>query len=674
MVKGSKYLGTSVEYEESHYIYNGLGYLIANEWIIAKNGYGYHGLGTNLDPLKQENGVVAYDRCILHSLVDNPYIMKLEMDLGTAISEQIFIIDTETGQIIPINNHPLEQIIVINDEMPEITPVIGNKNYAVVHKDYVLDYTSPLKNVIMEVEKGDGGLTYRYTYGLQKNSVTLYDIPNGAGSLLEKQIYPNGAEDTVKLYYHHDHIGSTDYLTDNIAGKVTSYATYDDFGELTAKAIVKMGLRMLDLVQEYTGHPYDQVPGLYYAKARMYDAADRRFMSKDVVPGSLAIPLSLNRYIYVLDNPLKYVDPFGLSPIDDLKNIDISTLRSININNSIYYHVGDVFEALGGEVNRSYAPQYLLKLQHNNKTIVITFDLSNVTKWDRLWNINTSISGNIMQYSGTALRNESFLGTIALVFSNKNNLTYFKLDDLQKYFEKIWCEELSSENDLSKKLNGHKQYITFEMMKSFGWAGYNGTDDKSTETDLIALNDMLYRYSITDMRSIRLFMATCGHESNKGRSTIEDINNDGTTVGAYTPNERGAGYIQITWRNTHLEFLKSVEDSTTVSNTAKYIAETYPWEAAGWFWSVSKMTGKDNLNNYVVAYGDSINVFLITQYFVNGWAKGLNNDIAASIRAGNEQWEIKNNQLFVNDKSICTAPNGWVSRNENYEAAMKSFK
>ena len=78
-------------------IHNGFGYLIANEWIIAKNGYGYHGLGTNPDPLKQENGVVAYDRCTLHSLVDNPYIMKLEMDLGTAIPEQIFIIDPETG-------------------------------------------------------------------------------------------------------------------------------------------------------------------------------------------------------------------------------------------------------------------------------------------------------------------------------------------------------------------------------------------------------------------------------------------------------------------------------------------------------------------------------------------------------------------------------------------------
>ncbi|MDR0294871.1 MAG: hypothetical protein LBH91_01590 [Prevotellaceae bacterium] len=38
MVKGTKYLGTSVDYEDSYYIYNGLGYLVGNEWVIAKNG------------------------------------------------------------------------------------------------------------------------------------------------------------------------------------------------------------------------------------------------------------------------------------------------------------------------------------------------------------------------------------------------------------------------------------------------------------------------------------------------------------------------------------------------------------------------------------------------------------------------------------------------------------
>ena len=76
-----------------------------------------------------------------------------------------------------------------------------------------------------------------------------------------------------------------------------------------------MGVRELDLVQDYTGHAYDMVLGLYYAKARMYDADDRRFMAVDPYKGSIANPQTLVQYTYVLNNPLKYIDPFGLDNI-----------------------------------------------------------------------------------------------------------------------------------------------------------------------------------------------------------------------------------------------------------------------------------------------------------------------------------------------------------------------
>ena len=74
----------------------------------------------------------------------------------------------------------------------------------------------------MEHESGAGNLTYRYVYGLQKLSVSVSPITTGAGNLIQ-----NGK---VKLWYHHDRLGSTDYLTDNITGKVTSYITYDSWG------------------------------------------------------------------------------------------------------------------------------------------------------------------------------------------------------------------------------------------------------------------------------------------------------------------------------------------------------------------------------------------------------------------------------------------------------------
>jgi RHS repeat-associated protein len=63
-------------------------------------------------------------------------------------------------------------------------------------------------------------------------------------------------------------------------------------------------------VTEYTVHPYDPVLGLYYAKARIYDPADRRFAAMDPVKGTVMDPQSLIQYVYVLNNPLKYVDLF----------------------------------------------------------------------------------------------------------------------------------------------------------------------------------------------------------------------------------------------------------------------------------------------------------------------------------------------------------------------------
>ena len=58
-------------------------------------------------------------------------------------------------------------------------------NYPAQQKDYVPDYTSPLNNVIMETESGDAGLSYRYTYGLQKTSVAITGAQNGAGSVMQ---------------------------------------------------------------------------------------------------------------------------------------------------------------------------------------------------------------------------------------------------------------------------------------------------------------------------------------------------------------------------------------------------------------------------------------------------------------------------------------------------------
>lgn len=172
-----------------------------------------------------------------------------------------------------------------------------NKSSKVI-KEFTPDYTRGLHDVLFETE--EGGLTYRYGYGLNRLSVSISPIDNGAGAIAE-----NGK---IKLYYHQDYLGTTDYLTSDVTGKVTSWTMYNEWGEITHNSVLKCGQRELDLVKNYTGYEYDQVLGQYYAKNRMYEPTNRRFTQIDPIKGGD------NWYVYVGNNPVNYFDPLGLSP------------------------------------------------------------------------------------------------------------------------------------------------------------------------------------------------------------------------------------------------------------------------------------------------------------------------------------------------------------------------
>ena len=60
----------------------------------------------------------------------------------------------------------------------------------------------------------------------------------------------------------------------------------------------------------FTGQRLDST-GLYFYNARYYDATIGRFISPDTIVQAPYDPQSLNRYSYVMNNPLRYVDPTG---------------------------------------------------------------------------------------------------------------------------------------------------------------------------------------------------------------------------------------------------------------------------------------------------------------------------------------------------------------------------
>lgn len=81
-------------------------------------------------------------------------------------------------------------------------------------------------------------------------------------------------------------------------------------GEYSLDDLWVMGQDTSGNTRKFTDEDEDTT-GLYYLRARYYDPTIGRFISQDSYRGNLFDPLSLNRYIYCKNNPLKYVDPSG---------------------------------------------------------------------------------------------------------------------------------------------------------------------------------------------------------------------------------------------------------------------------------------------------------------------------------------------------------------------------
>jgi RHS repeat-associated protein len=105
-------------------------------------------------------------------------------------------------------------------------------------------------------------------------------------------------------YYHKDHLGSSTVMTDASAGQV-EYSDYLPFGHQREHS----GTSVTNY--KYTDQELDVSTGLYNYDARLYDPVIGRFISADSIVQDLYDPQLLNRYSYVRNNPLKYVDPDG---------------------------------------------------------------------------------------------------------------------------------------------------------------------------------------------------------------------------------------------------------------------------------------------------------------------------------------------------------------------------
>jgi RHS repeat-associated protein len=219
------------------------------------------------------------------------------------------------------------------------TDATGTTTYTYDSENRLIQLITPNSELITykydpfgrRIEKDVNGVITKYVYD-GENILLEYD---GSNTLVASYTHNLGIDDPLaveisgqKYYYHKDALGSIVAMTDESGNIVQTYE-YDSFGNITSQ----MG--SIDQPFTYTGREYDAESGLYYYRARYYDARAGRFLSEDpilrpmnlscsslsttspeltwILPFLMHYHVNFNGYVYVRNNPLNYIDPLGFA-------------------------------------------------------------------------------------------------------------------------------------------------------------------------------------------------------------------------------------------------------------------------------------------------------------------------------------------------------------------------
>lgn len=153
-----------------------------------------------------------------------------------------------------------------------------------VGSHYEKDITDQLTKEIHYIRAGDGVVA---TYTMESNGLNKMH------------------------YWHKDHLGSLHVITDDMKG-VTDEMSYDAWGKRRSPDWTPLpDPPSVFSDRGFTGHEHIDLFGLINMNGRVYDPVLGRFISPDPAIQDITDLQNLNRYSYVLNNPLSYTDPSG---------------------------------------------------------------------------------------------------------------------------------------------------------------------------------------------------------------------------------------------------------------------------------------------------------------------------------------------------------------------------
>lgn len=158
-----------------------------------------------------------------------------------------------------------------------------------VMRSYVWNYAMELASISV-IRQGNSDLSY------------YIHLPDG------RLLHSIEAADNTRHYYHFDEVGNTVFLTSE-SGIITDSYGITPYGLLTAHT--GSSDNPFTFSGAY-GVMAEGDSGLYYMRARYYNAAIGRFIARDPVQSTN--PREIAPYLYAKNNPMLNVDPTGLNP------------------------------------------------------------------------------------------------------------------------------------------------------------------------------------------------------------------------------------------------------------------------------------------------------------------------------------------------------------------------
>ncbi|MEW4415255.1 RHS repeat-associated core domain-containing protein [Clostridium sp. AN503] len=214
-----------------------------------KKQYTYDVGGRMTERLTPSGGRIFYDYDTLNALADKSYSSANELG----------------------NDRPVKMVYNVMGQRISMEDITGESTYT-------YDFLGCLKTAI-----NGSGKAVEYFYDEADN--------------LSEILYPDG----YTVLYEYDKNDNITKLTDR-DGWATTYE-YDPLN------------RLIHVIRAdfygYNVESYNPNTGLEFLRARYYNANPGRFFQEDTYLGDITDPLTLNRYAYVKNSPLNYVDPSG---------------------------------------------------------------------------------------------------------------------------------------------------------------------------------------------------------------------------------------------------------------------------------------------------------------------------------------------------------------------------